>query len=287
LQADGTVVAGHGRDCLVQCAAGLVNAKARSRDVQPVAGDRVMLVEGNIIEAVAPRHSAFARSSNHRTKVIAANVSQVVFVAACDPPFSDELLSRVLVAATYSGLPVLIVLNKTDLASKLGPAREMLSPFRDAGCTVVEIAAREDANPLRPYLAGHSSVLTGQSGMGKSTLLKSLVPEADVRIREISTFLSAGKQTTTASRLYTLDSSSSVIDTPGIAEFGLAGLSPRDIADGFREIAELSQGCKFQDCRHVSEPGCAVRAGPVHPRRLVLYERILQAERAARPPSLR
>lgn len=277
----GLVVAGHGRDCLVRTAGGLVTAKARRRGLQPVAGDRVVL-EGGILESIEPRASAFSRASAHRTKVIAANVTQVAIVVACDPPFSDELPSRMLVAAEVAGLGALLVLNKVDLEAGLADARARLAPFQAAGYPVVELSAARDASPLRARLAGQRTVLTGQSGMGKSTLLKALVPDADVRIGEISRFLSAGRQTTTTARLYALDADSDVIDTPGVAEFGLAGLDDRAIAAGFREFAEYAAGCRFHDCLHLAEPGCAVRAAGVSPRRLELYARILAEERAAR-----
>lgn len=277
MDAEAIVVAGHGRDCLVESRGALRHAKARSRDVQPVAGDRVLLADG-IIEALAPRASVFARASRHRTKVIAANATQVVAVAACEPPFSDELLCRLAVAAHAAGLPIAFLLNKTDLAHALPAARAMLAPFRDAGHAVAEVSAHHDITALRALLEGHCSVLVGQSGMGKSTLVKTLVPDADVRIREISRFLSSGRHSTTASRLHWLGPSTSIIDTPGIAEFGLAGLGAAAIAAGFREFAAWSGRCRFHDCRHLGEPGCAVRAAPVHPRRLVLYERILRAE---------
>jgi len=280
LSSEGTVVAGHGRDCLVRAGGVLLRAKARNRQVQPVAGDRVMLIDGGIIEAVAPRTSVFARASNHRAKVIAANVTQIVAVAACDPPFSDELLCRFAVAAEWHGLPVAFVLNKVDLAGRRDAALDMLAPFRAIGYPVVELAAKLDVAPLRPLLQGHRSVLVGQSGMGKSTLLKGLVPDADVHIREISSFLAAGRQSTTAARLYDLDAASSIIDTPGVADFGLAGLDARAIASGFREFPALAARCKFGDCRHLAEPGCAVRPA-AHPRRLLLYERIMRAELAA------
>jgi ribosome biogenesis GTPase len=251
--------------------------------VQPVAGDRVHLVNGDIIDAVAPRLSVFARSSSHRTKVIAANATQIVAVVACEPPFSDELLCRLTVAAENAGLPIAFVLNKIDLDASLAAAREMLAPFRELGYPVIELSAQRDIAPVRPLLHGHCSVLVGQSGMGKSTLLKALVPEAEVHIREISSFLASGRHSTTASRLYrlgVLDAPGTVIDTPGVAEFGLAGFGPRGIAAGFREFAALAVRCKFHDCRHLAEPGCAVRAAPLHPRRLLLYERILRAELA-------
>lgn len=277
----GLVVAGHGRDCLVRTAVGLVSAKARRRDLQPVAGDRVVLA-GGILESIAPRSRTFARASAHRTKVIAANVTQVAILVACDPPFSDELPCRMLVAAEAAGLGAVLVLNKVDLGVGLGPARERLSPFAAAGYPVVELSALKDASPLRPYLAGQQTVLAGQSGMGKSTLLKALVPEAEVRIGEISRFLSGGRQTTTAARLHTLDHASCVIDTPGVAEFGLAGFDDRAIAAGFREFGALADTCRFQDCLHLAEPGCAVRASSLAPRRLELYARIVADERAAR-----
>jgi len=278
----GLVVAGFGRVSLVRTPQGkLVQARARSRRVVAVAGDRVELLEGGFIGAVAPRRNLIARTSAFRAKLIAANVSQVVLVVACEPPFSDELLCRALVAAHHAGVESLIALNKIDLEGGREDARARLAPFRAAGIEVIELAARLDPSPLAARLRGRRSVLIGQSGMGKSTLLKALVPEAEVRIREISAFLSAGKQSTTASRLYAVDAESEIIDTPGLSEFGLAGLDPQDIAAGFADIAPLAVQCRFRDCRHLAEPGCAVSAaagsGALSPRRLELYRRIIAA----------
>jgi ribosome biogenesis GTPase len=281
----GTVIAGFGRSCLVRPDGGeLAPAHARNRRIEMVAGDRVQLIGHGVIEAVAPRRSVFARASAFRTKVLAANVTRVVVLAACEPSFADELICRVLVAAERCGLPALVALNKIDLGDRCDAARARLEPFRAAGYPVIEISAKHDIAPLRPYLRGERTVLAGQSGMGKSTLVRALVPDAEVRIGEISRFLDSGRQSTTASRLYTLDAESEIVDTPGISEFGLAGLSARDIAEGFRDFAPLAAGCRFNDCRHLAEPACAVRAaaasGAIHPRRLALYERIVRQERA-------
>lgn len=282
----GLVVAGFGRVSLVRTGDGLlVQARARSRRVVAVAGDQVELLEGGFIGAVAPRRNLLARTSAFRSKLIAANVSQVVLVVACEPPFSDELLCRALVAAHRAGAEALIALNKIDLAGTnpggLEDARARLAPFGAAGVEVIELAAMLDPSPLAARLQGRRSVLIGQSGMGKSTLLKALVPEAEVRIREISAFLSSGKQSTTASRLYAIGPGTELIDTPGLSEFGLAGLTPQDIAEGFADIAPLAAKCRFRDCRHLAEPGCAVSAaaaaGTLSGRRLELYRRIISA----------
>jgi len=280
----GDVIAGYGRDTLVRSDAGEpLRAHTRSRAIQVVCGDRVVLEPAGrghaIIVEVEPRRTVFARASARRSKILAANVSQVVILLACEPSFSDELLARVLVAAERAGLPALIALNKVDLAERRTEALAQLAPFRGLGYPVIELAARIDPEPLRAYLQRQRSVLVGQSGMGKSTLIKALVPDAQVRIQEISTFLDAGRQTTTAARLYPLDALSELVDTPGVSEFGLADLSLAQIAAGFREFSPYAGHCRFPDCRHLAEPDCAlaaaVEAGRVHPRRLALYRRIL------------
>lgn len=257
-----------------------VSAQAASRRIQAVAGDRVEL-RGAVIAAVAPRRNLLARTSGTRARLIAANFSQVVLLAACEPLFSDELFARVLVAVRRAGVPALIVLNKTDLADRLDAARERLAPFRAAGVEVLEISAQRHAAPLLPRLAGHRSVLVGESGMGKSTLVRALVPQAEVRIGEISRFLRAGRHTTSVSRLYEVDERTEIVDTPGMTEFGLAGLAAEDIAEGFPEFAPHAARCRYRDCRHLAEPDCAVRAaaeaGAIPPRRLELYRRIIAA----------
>jgi len=186
----GTVVAGFGRECLVRPDAGeLLRCQVRGRQIQPVCGDRVQLArtsaDQGVVEAVGPRTNEFSRAVHFRRKVLAANVSQLVILLACEPSFSDELICRMLVVAEQAGLPTILVLNKVDLVEQRTRALAMLTPFRGLGYPLVELAGRIDIEPLRPYLDGFRSLLTGQSGMGKSTLVKALVPEAEVRIREI------------------------------------------------------------------------------------------------------
>jgi ribosome biogenesis GTPase len=285
-----TVRAAFGRETLVLADDGrLLRAAPRGRRMQPVCGDRVSLSdisgERAVIDSIAPRRTEFARASEHRVKVIAANLTQVVILVACEPSFDDELLCRLLVAARRAQLGAVLVLNKIDLGQACDAARRALEPFRGLGYPIVELAGKLDPGPLRPHLAGQRSLLVGQSGMGKSTLLKALVPDAEVRIAEISRHLDAGRQSTTACRLYALDDGSEIVDSPGIAEFGLAGIGARELAEGFPEIALHAAQCKFRDCRHFAEPGCAVRSaadeGRVHPRRLALYQRIAKLERCA------
>jgi len=289
-QVPATVVAAFGRKCLARLDDGdLARCTARNRRLQAVCGDRLSVTldrpgEG-VLEAIGPRTNEFSRASNTRSKVIAANLTQIVILVACEPSFSDELVCRVLVAAERAGLPAALVLNKVDLVELREDALRFVEPFRGLGYPLVELAGKLDAEALRPYLKGHRSLLVGQSGMGKSTLVKTLVPDAEVRIGEISRFLDSGRQSTTASRLYALDARSEIVDSPGLSEFGLAGLDARELASGFREFATHAARCRFQDCRHLAEPDCGVQAatasGAVHPRRLALFQRIARLERAA------
>lgn len=276
----GTVVAAFGRHYEIALdGGGLALCFPRGKRSVVACGDRVTVAltapDRGVIEAVSPRRTLLYRSDAFRQKLFAANATQAVIVVAAEPGFSDELVARCVVAAEQQRLHVVLVLNKADLAERIVPAREQLAPLRDLGYPLIELCARRDASALHACLAGQCSVLVGQSGMGKSTLINALVPHARAPVREISVALDSGKHTTTHTRLYRLDAATTLIDSPGMQEFGLAHLTRAEIEQGFREFHPFLDQCRFRDCRHDREPGCALRAavsaGRIRPRRLELF----------------
>jgi len=240
-----------------------------------------------VIEHVLPRSALLFRSDAYREKLIAANVTQIVVVVAPVPSFSEELINRCLAAAESQHLQVLILLNKTDLVHETHTARAALSLYRELGYRLVELSARTDTSPLLPCLQGHLSVLVGQSGMGKSTLINALIPEAGRTTAGISVALDTGRHTTTHARLYELDEHSSIIDSPGLQEFGLHQLNREELAWGFKEFRPYIERCRFSDCRHMHEPGCALiqamEEGRISRRRLDFYRKLVAAYTAMPP----
>ena len=279
----GAIVASFGRQYLVELGdATTIACVRRGKRGDLACGDRVSIAataQGQgVIEAIEPRASLFYRSDIQREKLIAANVTQVVIVLATAPAFHRELLDRCLVAAEHEKIRALIALNKMDLASSAA-ALQSLAPYGALGYEVLPLAAKIDIAPLRARLAGHVSVLVGQSGMGKSTIINRLLPDAAARVGELSAALSSGRHTTTHARLYHLDAASHIIDSPGLQEFGLHHVLPQDLEHGFVEFRPHLGHCKFNDCRHLSEPGCAITAAvarsEINPQRVESYRRLI------------
>ncbi|MDG1445655.1 MAG: ribosome small subunit-dependent GTPase A, partial [Methylophilaceae bacterium] len=172
-------------------------------------------------------------------------------------------------------IQTLIVLNKCDLA-ETNDAKSKLKVYENLGYQIVHLSAKEDVSPLLPYLNHHQSVLVGQSGMGKSTIINALLPNENVRTQEISNTLDSGKHTTTAAHLYHLDADSALIDSPGLQEFGLNHLSHEDLELAFIEFRPFLGNCRFSDCKHQHEPDCAVmhavKTGKINAVRLAFYQ---------------
>jgi ribosome biogenesis GTPase len=276
----GTITAAFGRHYEITLQDGrVVNGIPRGKKSPYACGDQVTLgplhdSEAQIL-AHAERSSLLYRSDQWKEKLIAANATQVVLVVATEPAFSAELVSRCLVAATHEKLRAVIVLNKCDLADHLATSRAQLAPYVALGTPVVELSALTDATPLKPWLSDQVSVLVGQSGMGKSTLVNALVPDAGAATREISTALDTGKHTTTHARMYVLPAGGKLIDSPGLQEFGLAHLTRGEIELGFAEFVPHLGQCRFRDCKHGNEPDCAIKTaiarGEIDARRLAHF----------------
>jgi ribosome biogenesis GTPase len=261
----------------------ILTCTTRGKRGDVVCGDRVSVLrvsnDQGVIDTVSPRTSVLFRSDAHREKLFAANVTQVVVVVAPWPVFSHDLLVRCLVGAEHAGAQGLVVLNKIDLPESRA-ACEQLARYPTIGYEVLPLAAKQDVAPLLPRLEGHTSVLVGESGMGKSTIVNRLVPAARAATGEVSRSLAAGRHTTTDTRLYHLDAQSSIIDAPGIQVFGVHHIDPADLARSFPDFRPWLGQCRFANCRHLREPDCAVdqaaRDGEVAEARLRAYRRLLE-----------
>ncbi|MES2298752.1 MAG: ribosome small subunit-dependent GTPase A [Pseudomonadota bacterium] len=287
----GVIIAAHGRHYLADASGRQLQCVTRGKKTNVAVGDIVELVLTSnnqaVIEAITERRSLLYRSDQYKSKLLAANLTQLFIVVATEPGFADDLISRSLVAAEAAGIEAHLILNKTDVTALLPKARERLQAYTRLGYRLHEVSARAAPEhavaTLMPLLAGQSSIFIGQSGMGKSSLINLLVPDADIAVREISSALDTGKHTTTFTRLYKLDSElaggASIIDSPGFQEFGLYHLSEGMLERAFREFEPFLGKCKFYNCRHLIEPQCAVltavEQGQIARMRHTLYGQLL------------
>lgn len=268
-----------------------------------VVGDRVVITREPahvVVEAVEPRRNAFSRRAageRAEEQVVAANLDQVVMVAALDdPPFRPGLVDRVLAQAEHAGIPSRLVLNKTDLGSREESAA-ILEAYRLAGVTGHAVCAKrgDGVDELRHACVGRRSLFVGHSGVGKSTLLSALAPGVELASGTVNLKTGKGRHTTTAAVLLRPEPELELIDTPGVRSFALWGIGPRDLEQAYLEFRPFLGSCRFGDCRHRSEPGCALRAaaetGRVSRRRFESFhklrdeleqEQALEARRGAR-----
>lgn len=267
----GLVISYFGNSVAVEAASGQVfQCHLRRNQELPLVGDRVIwqLEQDNtgIVLAIEPRRSLLARGHERgdgqgKMKAIAANVDAMIIVMAPPPGFSEHLIDRYLIAAEILDLQPIIVLNKIDLLDEKlrQAAADRLAPYRQVGYTAVLISAltEEGLLDLAALLKNKTSVLVGPSGVGKSSIITDFVKQ-DIRTQVVSA-KGAGKHTTTATRLYHLPNGGHLIDSPGVRDFSLWSVSEEEVLKGFKEFQVFMTGCKFRDCKHTVEPGCAVQ----------------------------
>jgi ribosome biogenesis GTPase len=264
----GRVVASHGRHFLVETDDGRrLICHPRGKRSEAVVGDQVRWSESHdegVVEKIDERRNLFYRQDEIRTKSFAANLDQVLVLVAAEPEFSEHQLARALIAAEAERIAPLIALNKSDLVEPFERAWERLLPYQRMHYGVLPLSLRlskeVDRAKLMEHLQGKATLVLGPSGAGKSTLINTLVPTATAQTGEISRALSAGKHTTTATTLYWTDAvrTTALIDSPGFQEFGLHHIEPARLAQLMPDLRAHLGHCRFYNCTHLHEPGCAV-----------------------------
>jgi ribosome biogenesis GTPase len=287
------VVESYGRRAIVQLTNGeRWPAVVFGKRMGIVCGDqvRVSMVgtsdELQVVE-VLPRTTSFTRTdSRGRVETLAANVTLLAVVFAPEPPPDLFIIDRYLAGAAYARLRSLVILNKSDLASH---DADLLNDYRNAGYKTLNLCAKNGGgiDELRAAVTGETFLLAGQSGVGKSTLTNALLPLALRPTRELSDASGEGRHTTVSSASFDMANGGALIDSPGVRDYAPPPLADNDVQVGWPEIVSLAPQCRFNDCMHLREPGCAVLAaidaGTVSARRYESYKRLLNIMRGLVP----
>jgi len=284
----GMVIANYGPALIIEDRDGaLYRCTVRQHLGALVCGDHVIWqaagADEGVVIALEHRRSLLTRPDySGRLKPVAANLDEVAVVAAPRPELNEFLIDRYLVTIAAMGVEALLVLNKIDLldAENLAAITARLASYRRIGYPVLHASTRSahGLEALRTRLAGHTTLLVGQSGVGKSSLIKALLPHREIRIQALSKVTGLGAHTTTTATLYHLPAGGDLIDSPGVRSFELGELHLANLQRGFIEFAAYLGRCKFSDCRHTVEPDCAlidaVQKGEIDPRRLASYHQL-------------
>ena len=283
----GRVVAVFGRHVMIEDPANdRHSCRLSGRKLRPVCGDRVawrrpLDDSDGLVTRIERRDTELARPSRKgEREVLAANISQVIVVTAPRPPPDPFLVDRYLAAAELMGASAVVGYNKADLETE--PAGLDLKEFAAVCYPVIRFSARTGAglDALRRQLAEGTSILVGHSGVGKSSIINALVPDADIRTADLSEATGEGRHTTTASVLHRLPDGGELIDSPGVRDYAPPPMDGREVQHAFREIAAVAGRCRFSDCLHLREPGCAVKdaveGGRISARRYESYRRLVR-----------
>jgi ribosome biogenesis GTPase len=286
---EGLVIAHYGTQVAVESESGnSQRCHLRANLEGLVTGDRVVWCEGDpmgVVVAQMERHSVLSRPDPYgKLKPVAANIDQILLVIAPLPEPHANLIDRYLVAAEVVGIEPVILLNKTDLLvgdpGLQSAMDELLSIYPTLGYRIIRTSIKDSGlEELHSALRERTSVFVGQSGVGKSSLVNVLLPDADIRVGALSENTQKGTHTTTTAQLLHLECGGTLIDSPGIREFGLWHMSREQVEQGFREFRPFLGTCKFRDCQHEHEPECAILAavesGAISEQRLDNYRRIV------------
>jgi len=282
LSQKGRVITRYGQRQLVESSSGeLFQCTGRQNIGLSVAGDEVIFqpaddTEG-IVTAILPR----ANKLSQKNKLIAVNIDQLWLVVSTEPHYQFELIDRYLIMAENTNLPINIIVNKIELLDELGQLKKDFSLYQDINYQIHFISIKKQLNlgSLKNQLAKKTNIFLGQSGVGKSSLINTLVHDLELRVSEISSKSKLGKHTTTNTTIYHIPSGGDLIDSPGIREFQLDDFDAKEIVNGFREFKALAGKCRFRNCQHINEPDCAVKvaldAGEIHPSRYKNYINLL------------
>ena len=278
----GIVITRYGQRQLVEDENGIVFQSVSRQNIGfSVAGDKILFQKTKhddaIVTAIYPRDNELKRQD----KLIAANIDQLWLVVAIEPHYEFELIDRYLIMAENSNLPIGIIVNKIELSTTKSKTENDFLNYQSLGYDVHFLSVKKQTNLdfFKEQLVNKSHIFLGQSGVGKSSLINSLIPDLQLRVNEISTKSKLGKHTTTNTTIYHIPSGGDLIDSPGVREFQLDSLTELEIKSGFKEFRALSDACRFRDCRHINEPNCAVKEsldqGKINPNRYQSYLNIL------------